>query len=55
MHHRGRNRIGSEGEPTHRAEAQIGSEIKHHTPDQGCPGVMQRQATQIDVIVGLTA
>ena len=53
MQHRGRHRVGAEGEPADDVVAQVAGQLAHHAADQRGALVVQRQPAHVDVPVGL--
>jgi hypothetical protein len=54
VQHGGGDRVRAEREPSHSLDLEVGHQVEHHPADQGSRVGGQRDATQIDVVVGLT-
>lgn len=57
VHDGGAHRVGAHGQTAHVSEVELGSveHLQHDLADEGCSLVVQGDATQVDVVVGLLA
>ena len=53
VQHRGRDRVGAEGEPADGIEGEVVGEVEHHRADKWRGHGVECDAAQVDVVVGL--
>jgi hypothetical protein len=55
VQHRYGNRVGAERKPADRVEIPISDKVEHDPANERCSGVMQRESTQIHVVIRFRA